>query len=91
MIIKNAFKDTCMFIFGLWLGIILNYLFRYLDFLIQNSSIHNQFGYFIIGIIQILGISLIIQTLTTNISKNIGLFVLGILTPQILLIKKCFK
>lgn len=83
---NSAVSDTCMFFFGMCLGITFNYIFNYL---LQWYDATERHQFFLIGITQILVNALVIRYVRNHVT-NIGLFTLGILSPQYLIIKKCY-
>lgn len=87
---NNAISDTCMFFFGMCIGIAFNYIFDSYNATTSRDrdSARSTCGpYFIIGIIQILLNALVIRHIRNKMS-NIGLFTLGLLSFQSLVIKK---
>lgn len=82
---NNAISDTCLFLFGMCIGIIFDYTFKNcVDW--YGATTRRQ--YFSIGILQILANAAIIRYVRQRI-KNTGLFTLGLLSSQSLVIKKC--
>ena len=82
--ITNSISDTCMFFFGVCVGLPLNYIFSYIDYYLDEK--HERF---LIGFLQILLVAYIIRCVKYKTS-NIGLFSLGVLSTQMLIIKKTF-
>lgn len=81
---QNAISDTCMFFLGACIGIIVNYLFV---MIVSTYDINDRRHFFWIGMVQVLLDAHIIQYIKSKIS-NIGLFTLGLLAPQSLVIKR---
>ncbi len=82
-----AVSDTCMFFFGTCIGVVVNFMFSECITFFQLSEKHH---FFTLGMLQILLISFIIQFIQGRVN-SIGLFTLGLLTTQSLVIKKCYK
>jgi uncharacterized membrane protein len=83
---STAISDTCMFFFGMCIGISFNYVFQSI---VNLYNITKRRHLFPLGIVQILLNALVIRYVREHV-QNIGLFTLGILSSQSLLIKKCY-
>jgi hypothetical protein len=83
---RSVISDTIMFIIGMITGIVFNYIFHVI---IQILNISKNRYFFFIGMFQILMNAFIIRYVRNNI-ENTGLFVLGLLSPQYLVIKQCY-
>ena len=81
----TALSDTCMFFIGMCIGIVFNYTFERVIW----YSAKNKKQYFSIGIVQIMANALIIRYIRQHV-KHTGLFTLGLLSSQTLVIKKCY-
>jgi hypothetical protein len=90
MNIDHVVSDTCMFLFGTCIGIIINKFFLYIENSLQFHIRNERHEYLIIGVFQVLIDAFCIQYVKYKI-QNIGLFVLGLLSSQSLLIKKCYN
>lgn len=86
-VVKNsAISDTCMFLLGMSIGILFNYIFsRYVIWYGASERHH----YFVIGIVQILANAVAIRYVRSYI-ENTGLFYLGLLSSQSLVIRKFY-
>ena len=82
---NNAISDTLMFFLGMSIGISFNYIFN--EYVVKHATKRQHF--FSIGIIQILANAMVIRFIRGRV-KSIGLFTLGLLTSQSLVIKKCY-
>lgn len=79
--LSSDVSATCMFFMGMFIGIILDNAFKvYLKAYPAHSPLYA-------GTVQILVNSFIIRNIKTNI-QDLGLFTLGLLTFQNLIIKK---
>lgn len=87
MSLQNAVSDTCMFFFGLCLGMSLHYL---VETCASYCDPTRRYELFTLGLVQILINALLIQYVRRSI-PNIGLFTLGLLTMQTLVIKTAIK
>jgi hypothetical protein len=83
--LQIAIRDAGLFLLGCCIGITLEcfYSTAITPFIKQNSK-----SDFTIGLIQILINSFIIQCAKDLITTDISFFVMGLLSPQILIIKK---
>ena len=77
---SGAVTSTCMFLFGSLIGFLINTLLTYIE-------IHDTHEVLVFGILQVFLNAYIIQFVETRI-ENMGLFVLGLLSGQILVIRR---
>lgn len=78
MSLTLAISDTCMFILGACFSVVLDYIF-------SRYKQHHEI--IVMGLVQIICNAYIIKYVNNKV-QNIGLFTLGILTFQSLLVKK---
>lgn len=81
----TVLSDTCMFCLGSCIGIVLNYFF---ENYVLTYQIEKRMHIFSIGILQIMMNALVIHVVRLKL-ENMGLFTLGLLTFQSLIVKKC--
>jgi uncharacterized membrane protein len=87
MVLENSFiNDVTMFFLGAIIGTILHWIF---EFIVKTYNIHSHQLLLIIGIIQLLMIALITRLLTSTLSIQ-GLFILGIISSQELIITRVY-
>jgi len=80
-------SDTCMFFFGMCLGIIYDYIFQYIILQFHPDERHHHI---FIGSIQIMLNALTIRYIRDCV-QEVGLFTLGLITFQSLIIKSAIK
>lgn len=85
--IVNAIRDVALFLLGICIGIIMecSYSIYLLPIINNKSNI-----VFMAGVIQLLFNALIINGFKEYIGTDLGFFVLGLLSPQLLILKKLF-
>lgn len=94
-IIKESFSETCLFLIGCIIGIILDYCILFIH---KTVNILNRTDILIVmGLIQLLINAMVIIYFKNYISNlnggkaGLGFFTMGLLSPQSLLIKKIYK
>lgn len=87
MVLENSFiNDVTMFFLGAIIGTILHWIF---DYIVKTYNIQSQQILLILGSIQLLLIASITRLLTSTLSIQ-GLFILGIISSQELIITRIY-
>jgi hypothetical protein len=79
----STFVDTFMFLIGAYWGYLLNYIFDHIDKRNPGYSM-------LVGMLQLFCIAVTMRYVNTNIKEIAGLFTLGFLTTQTIIIKRYF-
>ncbi len=82
MVRDTALSDTFMFTLGMCVGVLINMIFK-------TVTIDTQHEIFVYGLLQIMFNAFIIRFVTKRV-QCIGLFTLGLISFQSLIIKRVF-
>ena len=86
---KSAFNNTYMFLIGVVFGIILNLTFHAIRESVDPTMESKRYA-FLFGILQIFMNGFVIRLSTEKINGKLGLFSLGLLSAQKLIIKELY-
>lgn len=88
--LMNPLSDTCLFLFGASISIVLDYNLQTLyKYMIETQERNRDRVLLFLGILQLLLISIVIET-SNSIFKKLGLFTLGLLGFQTLYMKELY-
>ena len=89
-IIKDSVSETCLFLIGLLIGIVLDfnilYTYKYIDNKFTSTT-----NIIIIGLLQLMLNAMIIQYINKYLNVNSSFLVMGLLSPQTFIVKKLYK
>lgn len=86
----NAFSNTGMFVLGVTFGMITDILFDTIHETIDSTREMTRY-IITVGLLQIFWNSLIILFMSTKFKNQMGMFSLGLLSAQTLVIKKVYE